>query len=990
MSGARRFAPGGIAAVAAVLVAVSAISVPSLENAPAAAATSAPSGRIAYAGTAHRSLGEVTNPVKNQPQPSQPLFGGGPAHLDDDPAARGDMMVFTSLRDEAKPQVYLRDATGAVKRLTTAMNAAHPQLSPDRQLVAFDSGNAIWLVHTDGTGLRRLTDGDAAEVWPTFSPDGQRIAFSSTVTGRAQIFARPVDGGAATQLTNEPAGAAIQPAWNPLDDDGHRNQIAYVLENDGTDSLRLTPGATVLSGDQAGWRSWSPAWQPDGNGLLFVSDTAAKFAQAYVISCRCAGEQADLLLGENRNVDSPTWLVDQAGTHLVVARTTQASPNVASLQDIRPDGSDPRDLGTVVLTEDPRAATDNKYLFAPDPRFDPWTIRQTFSPDGRQLAASRFVRDTNGNASEQIWISDPDGSHAHLLPIADRQPGDWETDAEWSPDGTMIALARRSPGGINRTGGPSRIIVVKVATGEIVARIANNADVDDDQPAFSPDGKQLAFSRGTVAGGPDGQPRDQHIMLTSLAALDQQRDLTAAVCAAGCRVTDDSPVFAPDGHSLVFNRETDGLLQVTLADTSCRVLLPAGGSCAGPVAAANGPYQPRDVAFSPDGRRMVLTTRRSADLNSPEMLTLFDPATGVLTSLTQAMPGRQKEPTWQANAHVTLTAQPNTPPLPVGSETSVTATVTNQGPAPSGATVTVAVPAGLKLDKLTPAQGSCDVAGLVCDLGVIPSGDSVTITGTVTGLVPGNQAISWAVTGVVLDTTPGSGFAQTVVPVVAAPSAPPPPPPAPTATQPGVSVVATPDPAYVGGRATVQYTATNSGNAAVIGPRLTLGLPTGMPVAVLPPGCTPTECALPDLTPGATVVIQVVLAPAAPGTSTITATLTAANGDPTSGEATLRVLQPKIVAVPAIGKPGFVTTVRGTDFPPGVPVVLTWKPGITASAAPTKPSADGTFIAQLLILAKDETGPRTITATGPGFAPAVTPFLVVAGTIGPPSMITRH
>jgi len=986
VSGARRFAPGGIAAVAAILVAVSAFSVPSQADAPAAPA---PSGRIAYAGTAHRSLGEVTNPVDGAAQTSLPLFGGGPTHFDDDPAARGDMMVFTSLRDEAKPQVYLRAATGAVKRLTTGMDAAHPQLSPDRELVAFDSGNAIWLVRTDGTGLRRLSDGDAAETWPTFSPDGNRIAFSSTAAGRAQIFARPVAGGAATQLTDEPAGAAIQPAWNPLDDDGHRDQIAYVLENNGTDSLRLTPGTTVLSGDQAGWRSWSPAWQPDGNGLLFVSDTAAKFAQAYVVPCRCAGEQASLLLAENRDVDSPTWLVDKAGPHLVVARTTQAAPNVASLQDIRPDGSDPRDLGTVILTEDPRAATDNEKLFDPDPQFDPWTIRQSYSPDGRQLAASRFVRDDDGTASEQIWLSDPNGSHAHLLPIADRKPGDWETDAEWSPDGTMIALARRSPGGVNRTGGPSRIIVVKVATGEIVARIANNANVDDDQPAFSPDGKQLAFSRGTVAGGPDGEPRDQHIMLTSLNALDQQRDLTAAVCAAGCRVTDDSPVFSPDGHTLVFNRETDGLLQITLADTSCRVLLPAGGSCAGPVAAADGPFQPRDVAFSPDGKRMVLTTRRSADLNSPDMLTLFDPATGVLTPLTQAMPGRQKEPTWQSNAHVTLAAPPSTPSVPVGSGTSVTAAVTDHGPAPSGATVTVAVPSGLRLDKLTPSQGSCDVAGLVCDLGVIPSGGTVTITATVTGLVPGNQTIGWSVTGVVLDTTPGSGFAQTVVPVVAA-DMPPPPSPAPTVTQPGVSVVATPNPAYVGGHATVQYTATNGGDASVIGPRLSLGLPNGIPVAGLPPGCTRTECALPDLAPGATVVIQIVLAPTAPGTSTITATLTAANGNPTTGDTTLRVLQPKIVAVPAIGKPGFVTSVRGTDFPPGVPVVLTWQPGITASAAPTRPGADGTFIAQLLVLAKDQTGPRTITAAGPGFAPAVTPFLVVAGTFGPPSMVTRH
>lgn len=102
------------------------------------------------------------------------------------------------------------------------------------------------------------------------------------------------------------------------------------------------------------------------------------------------------------------------------------------------------------------------------------------------------------------------------------------------------------------------------------------------------------------------------------------------------------------------------------------------------------------------------------------------------------------------------------------------------------------------------------------------------------------------------------------------------------------------------------------------------------------------------------------------------------------------MVQPKIIAVPAIGKPGFVTSVRGTDFPPGTPVTLTWTPGITAAAAPTIPLANGTFIAQLLILPKDQTGPRVITASGNGFSPVTTPFLVVAGTFSPPDLVVRR
>ena len=123
-----------------------------------------------------------------------------------------------------------------------------------------------------------------------------------------------------------------------------------------------------------------------------------------------------------------------------------------------------------------------------------------------------------------------------------------------------------------------------------------------------------------------------------------------------------------------------------------------------------------------------------------------------------------------------------------------------------------------------------------------------------------------------------------------------------------------------------------------------------------------------------------------------TLTTTGTDADPADDTATapLVVLQPKIIAVPPIGKPGFVTSVRGTDFPPGVPVTLTWKPGITAAAAPTVPLGDGTFIAQLLILPKDETGPRVITAGGNGFSPVTTPFLVVVGTYTPPGLVVRR
>jgi hypothetical protein len=192
----------------------------------------------------------------------------------------------------------------------------------------------------------------------------------------------------------------------------------------------------------------------------------------------------------------------------------------------------------------------------------------------------------------------------------------------------------------------------------------------------------------------------------------------------------------------------------------------------------------------------------------------------------------------------------------------------------------------------------------------------------------------------------------------------------------------------------VTYTVRNGRNALATGLRLKLGLPGRIPAGPLPAGCADGVCALPDLAPRASTVVRVVLKPDRALTTSITGTLTTtgtdANPRDNVSRRPLRILQPRIIAVPAVGKPGFVTSVRGKDFPPGAPVKLSWKPGITAAAPPTLPRLDRTFIAQLLILAKDQTGPRTITAKGPGFSPVTTSFLVVGGTIVPPDEVGRR
>lgn len=181
-------------------------------------------------------------------------------------------------------QLYLMSADGSQLRELAAcpddgcQGTISVSWSPDGRTLSFPgNGNGIWALDLETQQARRLSGG-GLDVAPTFSPDGDRIAFSRTepaLEPSAQIWVMSADGTDAHALTDEASvHEAGQPAWSP---DG--SEIAF--EENGAPGD--TGGLVVIGADGSTTRQLTacdfgtckrfptfPAWSPDGSAIAVL------------------------------------------------------------------------------------------------------------------------------------------------------------------------------------------------------------------------------------------------------------------------------------------------------------------------------------------------------------------------------------------------------------------------------------------------------------------------------------------------------------------------------------------------------------------------------------------------------------------------------------------------------------------------------------------------------------------------------------------------
>ncbi|HET8946624.1 MAG TPA: protein kinase [Candidatus Polarisedimenticolia bacterium] len=414
------------------------------------------------------------------------------------------------------------------------------------------------------TSVARLTHDLGVSEWPTWSPDGSSIAFASDRGGDFEIYVRRVEGGQEINVTNDP-GQDFQPSFSP---DGET--IAFVSTRSSRSGM-IKIGATVgLEFRTYGGDLWTvpalggqarriaedandPAWNPDGRHLGYIS---GREEHRSILEVAAEGGPPKAILSEQQSAWEIHHLRYVPGGQWLSFETQPSSVWILPIA-----GGTPRLL------------------------FD--GMSHVWDGTGRRIFY--LSRNLEGGASLRMTGFDPatgtvrgEGATLGVLTGLLR-------DLAVSDDGRRLAVAEVD-GSMNLSLLPLSADGSRPAGPEV---ILNSGQVIDRYPAFSPDGRRIAFTSDRLG------PMDVWI-------LDRDTGRQNRLRLPGQALASMSPQWLPDGRRLILLRAFElGVLavwKVAVDGSEAEELLERSKAAT------------IDLAVSNDGKRLAFSFRRDGFL----------------------------------------------------------------------------------------------------------------------------------------------------------------------------------------------------------------------------------------------------------------------------------------------------------------------------------------------------------------------------------------
>jgi Tol biopolymer transport system component len=410
--------------------------------------------------------------------------------------------------------------SGKAKVLSSGQTSeSYPSFSPDGKRLAYSMRASkgdkfhIYVRAIPGSEGTRLTAADASDVSPAWSPDGRSIAFVRIEADSAACMTIPAAGGAERKLAdcspgpdrNSPLTAV---AWTP--DGGsivfsaaeaNRPAALNAIPAAGGAAKRITDPPEGSPGD------FCPAVASDGKTLAFVRMASPEGGDVWAGDL--SGGSVRRLTFDDRPVRGLAWLAD--GSTLIYASNRA---NGQRLSKLPAAGGSP-----TVITVSPQGAqfpalapTAKRLVFArSDTSVSLWRSAVAAGGEGAPLIRSagresapsyspdgkRIANISDRTGADEIWVGDAEGNQrTQISQLKGRlRPG----GLRWSPDGTTLLFEARGSGTPEIDSIP--------ASGGAARRVVSGAS----NASWSRDGKSIYYfirEKLWKAGADGGSPRE--------------------------------------------------------------------------------------------------------------------------------------------------------------------------------------------------------------------------------------------------------------------------------------------------------------------------------------------------------------------------------------------------------------------------------------------------------------------------------------------------
>ncbi|KAH8434853.1 TolB family protein [Aspergillus melleus] len=507
-------------------------------------------------------------------------------------------------------QLYIANADGSNERplLSDPVYEYHAEFSPDGQWISFtgerngDGNSDIYRVRTNGSDLEELVATPSVEDSVVLSPNGSLAAFVSTANGyKANIWVLDIETGKRWSLTDTPTTAGnaslmngyFRPSWSPdgqwiafssdrnVDWDGHGDQTymglsgwehtqelsIYVIRPDGSDFRQVVT--------KKGYALGSPKWSPDGRRILYYQMTRAATWDAHrpesVASANSTLVSVDFETGSDIKEEVggagvkiyPQYINKNEIGYLIkggdkegIFTTNGGYINSSTIRTPAwsPDGKkvvyekiswDQRPMEKKLFSWD----EDWEYRFTDV--FPQLSMQNQLAITQKQLGNSSVVTMTPSADNLQLIYDSLDNDMINTGHNAQGLAGAFQPS--WSPDGEWLVFGlgswftqRGAYGGwlIRATANGSYTEVLTNSTSDLSA---NSTAINSGFPSFSHDGKKVVFRVWGTQSAKGAQSQ------LGLRVLDlETRKITVLTTE-----WDNLPFFSPDGERIVFTRKTD-------------------------------------------------------------------------------------------------------------------------------------------------------------------------------------------------------------------------------------------------------------------------------------------------------------------------------------------------------------------------------------------------------------------------------------------------